>query len=73
MMSFVTKRDHYHHHDRFLSDETEFPFSNDVAKYEKINKIGQGTYGEVFKARVKPTREIVALKKILLEDDCSEV
>jgi serine/threonine protein kinase len=31
-------------------------------KYEKIEKIGEGTYGLVYKARDQTTREIVALK-----------
>jgi serine/threonine protein kinase len=36
-------------------------------KYHKIEKIGEGTYGTVYKARVKGTNDIVALKKIKLE------
>ena len=38
-------------------------------KYEKIEKIGEGTYGYVYKARDTTNREIVALKKIKLEND----
>ena len=38
--------------------------------YEKIEKIGEGTYGIVYKARNLITRELVALKKIRLE--CEE-
>lgn len=42
--------------------------SNDVlAKYQKIVKVGEGTYGVVYKARNKETGETIALKKIRLE------
>lgn len=37
--------------------------------YEKIEKIGEGTYGVVYKARHKKTDKIVALKKIRLENE----
>lgn len=37
--------------------------------YEKIEKIGQGTYGVVYKAKNRSTDEVVALKKIRLEGD----
>jgi cyclin-dependent kinase len=35
--------------------------------YEKIEKIGEGTYGKVYKARDKSTNKFVALKKTRLE------
>jgi len=38
-----------------------------MARYAKIDKIGEGTYGVVYKAQDKVTGEIVALKKIRLE------
>lgn len=38
-------------------------------EYEKIEKIGEGTYGVVYKARHKKTNTIVALKKIRLENE----
>jgi cyclin-dependent kinase len=36
-------------------------------RYAKIEKVGEGTYGVVYKARDVNTKEIVALKKIRLE------
>ncbi|XP_077507051.1 cyclin-dependent kinase 9-like isoform X2 [Amblyomma americanum] len=50
-------------------EDFEFPFCDDVAKYEKIAKIGQGTFGEVFKAGHKQTKKLVALKKVLMENE----
>uniref|UniRef100_A0A7E4W9I5 Protein kinase domain-containing protein n=1 Tax=Panagrellus redivivus TaxID=6233 RepID=A0A7E4W9I5_PANRE len=37
--------------------------------YSRIIKIGQGTFGEVFKAKCVKTGTIVALKKILMENE----
>lgn len=37
--------------------------------YEKIEKVGEGTYGVVYKARHKKSDQIVALKKIRLENE----
>ncbi|XP_014207753.1 cyclin-dependent kinase 9-like [Copidosoma floridanum] len=47
-----------------------FPFCHDASKYEKVAKIGQGTYGEVFKVRdgTNP-KKFVAMKKILMSDN----
>ena len=38
-----------------------------ISDYEKLEKIGYGTYGQVYKARTRRTGEIVALKKIRLQ------
>ena len=38
-------------------------------KYEKIDKVGEGTYGVVYKCRNKENGQLVALKKIRLENE----
>ena len=38
-----------------------------MERYQKIEKIGEGTYGVVYKSKDRVTGEIVALKKIRLE------
>jgi cyclin-dependent kinase len=42
------------------------PNSNKKEKYEKMDRVGEGTYGIVYKALDKKTNEVVALKKIRL-------
>ena len=47
--------------------------SGDAANYTKLEKIGEGTYGTVYKSIQLSTNRIVALKKIrLCEDDGEE-
>lgn len=42
-----------------------------VSYFEKLNQLGEGTYGTVFRARDKTTNEIVALKKLRLQREKS--
>ena len=48
----------------FAKDQHSF-----MDKYEKIRKIGEGSYGQVFKCRNKETGQIVAIKKFLESGD----
>lgn len=40
-----------------------------MEKYDKLEKVGEGTYGKVYKAQDKATGQLVALKKTRLEMD----
>lgn len=38
-------------------------------KYERLDKIGEGTYGVVFRARDTTNGDMIALKRIRLEQE----
>lgn len=40
-----------------------------MEKYEKISKIGEGSYGVVFKCRNKETSALVAIKKFVESEE----
>ncbi|CAK5131335.1 unnamed protein product [Meloidogyne enterolobii] len=45
-------------------------FSEEMSNnYEMLGKIGEGTYGTVFKAKSKENGQIVALKIVKLDDE----
>ncbi|CAD6235154.1 GSCOCG00007835001-RA-CDS, partial [Cotesia congregata] len=46
----------------------DFAYCGESSKYQKISKVGQGTFGEVFKARDTTDAKIVAMKKIIIEN-----
>ncbi|CAG7833405.1 unnamed protein product [Allacma fusca] len=54
--------------DKYI-ENFDYPYCDDVGKYEKLSKIGQGTFGEVFKARHKKSKRMVALKKVLMDNE----
>ncbi|CAL9084031.1 unnamed protein product, partial [Musa textilis] len=41
----------------------------DMERYEKVGKIGEGTYGVVYKARDRQTNEMLAIKKIRIKEE----
>jgi cyclin-dependent kinase 10 len=55
----------------FPSLSTHFNCS-DVAEYEKVDRIGEGTYGTVYRAIYRRTRTVVALKRVLLHNESTE-
>ena len=64
---------HHHHRPqqqhqppRQLPQRHWWEMTRTLAHYERIEQIGEGTYGQVYKARCKDTDQIVALKKIRL-------
>lgn len=52
-----------------VEDTFDYPYCDDVEKYEKICRIGKGTFGEVFRAKHRITKKEVALKRILMDNE----
>ena len=44
-------------------------YREQLEKYTKVEKVGEGTYGVVYKCKVKNSSDYVALKKIRLENE----
>lgn len=43
--------------------------SRNVEVYEKVEQVGEGTYGQVYKARDKETGKFVALKRVRMDNE----
>jgi len=52
-----------------IPEEDQFGTCRYVTDFEKINRIGEGTYGIVYRARDTKTGQIVALKKLRMEKE----
>ena len=59
-------------HSIYVPERTRHPPiqpSRSVYSYERLNQIEEGSYGVVFRARDKQTGDIVALKKLKLDEE----
>uniref|UniRef100_A0A6V7P5P1 [RNA-polymerase]-subunit kinase n=1 Tax=Ananas comosus var. bracteatus TaxID=296719 RepID=A0A6V7P5P1_ANACO len=52
-----------------ISSEGRLRFRRSIDEFERLNKIGEGTYGVVYRARDRITGEIVALKRLKMEKE----
>ncbi|XP_070575994.1 cyclin-dependent kinase 10-like [Ptychodera flava] len=52
-----------------LPDEDRLGLCRSVSEFEKLNRIGEGTYGIVYRARDTKSNEVVALKKVRMEKE----
>lgn len=51
-----------------VDEDYRFGNTASVNDYEKLNRVGEGTYGVVYRARHKKTDKIVALKRVRMDD-----
>ncbi|CDM28090.1 hypothetical protein DTO013E5_3984 [Penicillium roqueforti] len=55
--------------EKYENGQARFPGCSHIRDYEFLDKLGEGTFGEVYKARSKKDTKIVALKKILMHHE----
>lgn len=53
-----------HRHQQSPNQRNWWDMTRSLWHYERMEQVGEGTYGQVYKARCKDTGQIVALKKI---------
>uniref|UniRef100_T1J966 cyclin-dependent kinase n=1 Tax=Strigamia maritima TaxID=126957 RepID=T1J966_STRMM len=56
-------------HNIILNRRRHKPKTHIMDKYEKLSKIGEGSYGVVFKCRNRETGQLVAIKKFVESED----
>ena len=52
-----------------IKPEDTYGRTRDVKEFEKLNRVGEGTYGIVYRVRDTKTNEILALKKVRMEKE----
>ncbi|KAL4735510.1 Serine/threonine-protein kinase bur1 [Aspergillus similis] len=55
--------------ERDINGGTRFTGCTSIREFEFLGKLGEGTFGEVYKARAKRDGSVVALKKILMHNE----
>ncbi|CAI7636679.1 unnamed protein product [Penicillium manginii] len=55
--------------ERNSNGQPRFPGCGSIRDFEFLGKLGEGTFGEVYKARAKKDNSLVALKKILMHHE----
>jgi CTD kinase subunit alpha len=53
----------------FAAPKKRFPVFKTMSNYDTLGQVGEGTYGQVFKAKDKTSLDFVALKKLYLKED----
>ena len=67
--SYALQKDPKRLNDRTMEDRPRFRGVSKIQHYEFLSKLGEGTFGEVHKARSLRTGGICALKKILMHNE----
>lgn len=49
--------------------KSSFRGSSKIQDYEVLNKLGEGTFGEVYRAKSRKTGRLYALKKIIMHNE----
>ncbi|KAK6100633.1 Protein kinase domain family protein [Brugia pahangi] len=56
----------------FSKDKIGYGGCRSVNEFEKMNRVGEGTYGIVYRAKDTKTGEIIALKKVRMDEKSEE-